>query len=186
VLSAKCSVPSFPRKFTFRPVTFVTYCPETELARLARVTIGRKLLVLLCVAGLSLAAQAKQLALVSDTTNTTVNITSADLIKIFTAHNKNWPDGRSIKIVMRDPSSGDMQLVLRKLLNMTPEQAHAFIQAHRDAIVIADTDDAVLRFVSSSPGALGVVDLYSLTKNVNVVKIDGKLPVEQGYLLRGN
>jgi ABC-type phosphate transport system substrate-binding protein len=150
------------------------------------VTIRNKLLVLFFAAALSLTAQAKQLALVSDTANTTSNISAAELIKIFTAHSKAWPDGKSIKIVMRDPASADMQLVLRKLLNMTPEQARAFVQTHREAIVIADTDDAVLRFVSSSSGALGVIDLYSLTKNVNVVKIDGKLPVEQGYLLRGN
>ncbi len=142
--------------------------------------------MLVCVAGLSLAAQAKQLALVADTKNTTSNISAADLVKIFNVHNRTWPDGKAIKIVMRDPSSADMQLVLRKLLNMTPDQAHTFIQAHRDAIVIADSDDAVLRFVASSPGALGIVDLYSLTKDVNVVKIEGKLPVEQGYLLRGN
>jgi ABC-type phosphate transport system substrate-binding protein len=133
-----------------------------------------------------MAAQASQLAIVADRANTTTNLAGADLIKIFNGHNKSWPDGKAIKIVMRDPTSTEMQLVLRKLLNMTPEQAHTFIQAHRDAIVIADSDDAVLRFVSGSPGALGVVDLYSLTKNVNVVKIDGKLPVEQGYLLRGN
>lgn len=148
--------------------------------------IRRKLLVLACVAGLSLAAHAKQLALVADTKNTTSNISAADLVKIFNVHNRTWPDGKAIKIVMRDPSSADMQLVLRKLFNMTPDQAHAFIQAHRDAIVIADSDDAVLRFVASSPGSLGIVDLYSLTKDVNVVKIEGKLPVEQGYLLRGN
>jgi ABC-type phosphate transport system substrate-binding protein len=150
------------------------------------VTIRRKLLALVCVAGLSLAAQAKQLAIISDTNNTTSNISASDLIKIFTGHNKSWPDGKAVKIVMRDPASGDMQLVLRKLFNMTTDQARVFIQAHRDAIVIAESDDAVLRFVSSSHGALGVVDLYSLTKDVNVVKIDGKLPVEQGYLLRGN
>jgi hypothetical protein len=40
--------------------------------------------------------------------------------------------------------------------------------------------------VSSNRGAIGVIDLYSLTKDVNVLKIDSKLPVEQGYLLRGN
>jgi ABC-type phosphate transport system substrate-binding protein len=144
------------------------------------------LLLVLCVAGLSFAAQAKQLALVSDTANSTANVSAVDLVKIFTAHNRVWPDGKTIKIVMRDPSSADMQLVLRKLLNMTSEQAHTFVQTHREAIVIANSDDAVLRFVSTTPGALGVVDLYSLTKNVHVMKIDGKLPVEQGYLLRGN
>jgi hypothetical protein len=52
--------------------------------------------------------------------------------------------------------------------------------------VLADSDDAVLHFVSSNRGAIGIVDLYSLTKDVKVIKIDGKLPVEQGYLLRGN
>ncbi len=138
------------------------------------------------VATLSCAVQAKQLAIVADKANSTSNLTAAELVRIFTAHSRNWPDGKSITIVMRDPSIADMQLVLRKLMNMTPEQAHAFVLAHRDAIMVADSDDAVLRFVSTSPGAIGVVDLYSLTQDVHVVKIDGKLPVEQGYLLRGN
>jgi len=87
---------------------------------------------------------------------------------------------------MRDPGAPDMQLVLHRVLNMTSEQARTFVQAHKGAIMVADSDDAVLRFVSSNPGAIGIVDLYSLTKDVNVLKIDGKLPVEQGYLLRGN
>ncbi|MGO9123727.1 MAG: substrate-binding domain-containing protein [Terriglobales bacterium] len=130
--------------------------------------------------------QAKQLAIVTDTANPTTNLAAADLMKIFNAHTRNWPDGKPIKIVLRDPSSADMQLVLRKLFGMSQEQAHAFIQAHKSAITIADSDDAVIHFVSSTRGAVGVVDLYSLTKDVNVVKIDGKLPVEQGYLLRGN
>jgi ABC-type phosphate transport system substrate-binding protein len=132
------------------------------------------------------AVQAKQFAIVADKANSTPNLTAAELVKIFNARTRSWPDGKPITVVMRDPSSADMQLVLRKLLNMTPEQAHAFVLAHRDAIMVADSDDAVLRFVSTSPGAIGVVDLYSLTQDVNVLKIDGKLPVEQGYLLRGN
>jgi len=144
------------------------------------------LVLLVLVASLPCAVQAKQLAIVADKANSTSNLTAAELMRIFTAHSRNWPDGKSITIVMRDPSSADMQLVLRKLMNMTPEQAHAFVLAHRDAIMVADSDDAVLRFVSTSPGAIGVVDLYSLTQDVHVVKIDGKLPVEQGYLLRGN
>ena len=130
--------------------------------------------------------QAKQLALVTDTANTTSNLTTSDLVKIFNARTRTWPDGPSITIVLRDPSSADMQLVLRKLFGMSQEQARAFIQAHKGVITIADSDDAVIHMVSSTRGAVGVVDLYSLTKDVNVVKIDGKLPVEQGYLLRGN
>jgi ABC-type phosphate transport system substrate-binding protein len=146
----------------------------------------RTVLFLLCISVQPCLLHGKQLAVVTDTTNPTTSLTATELIKIVNGHTHNWADGRPITIVLRDPSSSGMQLVLRKLLNMTPEQAHAFIQAHKPEIVIADSDDAVLRFVSNNRGALGIIDLYSLTKGVNVLKIDGKLPVEQGYLLRGN
>jgi len=144
------------------------------------------LIVLVCVVTFSCLAQAKQLAVVADTGNPTANLTTADLVKIFNAHTRTWPDGKPITIVLRDPSSPDMQLVVRKLFNMSSDQVRAFAHAHPGLIVIADSDEDVLRFVSSTRGAVGVVDLYSLTKGVNVLKIDGKLPVEQGYLLRGN
>ena len=129
---------------------------------------------------------AKQLAIVTDPANSTTNLSSADLLKVFNLHTRAWADGKPVIVVVRDPSSSDMQLLLRKVLNMNPEQAKAFIQAHKGSIVVADSDQSVIRFVSSNRGAIGVIDLYSLTKDVNVMKVDNKLPVEQGYLLRGN
>ncbi|MGD0514428.1 MAG: substrate-binding domain-containing protein, partial [Terriglobales bacterium] len=94
---------------------------------------GRRVFVLLMwVAIVPCAAQAKQFAIVADKANSVSNLTASELVKIFTAHKQNWPDGKAITIVMRDPSSADMQLVLRKLMNMTAEQAHAFVLAHRD------------------------------------------------------
>ncbi len=145
-----------------------------------------RLLALIWLIAIPCIVQARQLAVVTDTANPATNLTASDLTKIFNAHTRTWPDGRPITIVLRDPSSADMQLVLRKLFGMSQEQAHDFIQTHKGTIIVADSDDAVIRFVSSTRGAVGVVDLYSLTKDVNVLKIDGKLPVEQGYLLRGN
>jgi ABC-type phosphate transport system substrate-binding protein len=146
----------------------------------------RLFLILVWVAGMSWAVQAKQLAVIADTANPTTNITTAELVKILNARSQSWPDGRAIKLILRDPSCADMQLVVHRLLAMTAEQAHAFIQAHRGAIIVADSDDAVVKVVSTTRGAIGIVDLYSLTKDVKVLKIDGKLPVEQGYVLRGN
>lgn len=144
----------------------------------------RTVLLLVCVVAGSCFVQAKQLALIADSSNTTTDLSTAALTKIFNAKTRNWPDGKPITVVLRDPSSSDMQLVLHKLFGMTTEQAHAFIQAHKESIIIAESDEAVLRYVSTNRGAIGVVDLYSLRTGVNVLKIDGKLPVEQGYLLR--
>ena len=129
---------------------------------------------------------AKQLAVVTDTENATSNLSAAELTSLFTAHTHAWSNGKPVILVVRDPSSTDMDMVLRSVFKMTAAQAKAFIQAHKPTVVVADSDDAVLHFVSSNPGAIGIVDLYSLTKDVKVIKIDGKLPVEQGYLLRGN
>lgn len=142
-------------------------------------------LVIACTLAFSSLVEAKQLAVVTDSENPTVNVSAADLEKIFNLRTRNWADGKAVIVVMRDPSSTEMQLVLRKLLNMTAEQAASFVQTHKGSVVVADSDEAVIRFVSSNRGAIGVVDLYSLTKDVRVVKVDGKLPVEQGYLLRG-
>jgi ABC-type phosphate transport system substrate-binding protein len=139
-----------------------------------------------CICVLSCAAHAKQLAIIADPSNATSDLTASELEKILSARVQNWPDGKPITVVMHDPSSADMQLVLRKILNMTADQAEALVHAHSKAIVVADSDQAVIRFVSSTRGAIGIIDLYSLTKDVKVLKIDGKLPVEQGYILRGN
>ena len=146
----------------------------------------RHLLAFVLVGLLSCLAQARQLAIVAEKSNATTNLSSADLAKLFLAKTHSWPDGKPVVIVLRDPSLADMNLVVRKLLNMTPAEAHSFVEAHRGAIVVAESDEAVIRFVSGTRGAIGVVDLFSLTKDVNVIKVDGKLPVEQGYLLRGD
>ena len=44
------------------------------------------------------------------------------------------------------------------------------------------TDAAVIEAVSSTPGAIGMVEEHSITDRVNVIKVDGKLPLEAGYL----
>jgi ABC-type phosphate transport system substrate-binding protein len=144
------------------------------------------LLAFVLVGLLSCLVEAKQLAIVAEKSNATTNLSRAELVRIFLAKTHNWPDGKPVVVVVRDLSSADMQLVVRKVFNMTPAEAGVFVNAHRGMIVVADSDEAVIRFVSSTRGAIGVVDLFSLTKDVNVLKVDGKLPVEQGYLLRGD
>ena len=62
-----------------------------------------RLLALAWLVSVPCIVQAKQLAIVTDTANTTTNLTASDLAKMFNAHTRSWPDGRSITIVLRDP-----------------------------------------------------------------------------------
>jgi hypothetical protein len=40
----------------------------------------------------------------------------------------------------------------------------------------------VLKAVQSEPGAIGFIEAHSIDNTVNVVHVDGKLPMELGYL----
>jgi hypothetical protein len=44
----------------------------------------------------------------------------------------------------------------------------------------------LLRTVDSTPGAIGIVDVYAINSSVKVLRIDGKLPFDVGYALKGN
>ena len=146
----------------------------------------RRLLPLVLVGVLSCLVEAKQLAIVAEKSNPTTNLSQAELVRIFLAKTRSWPGGTPLVLVVRNPSLADMQLVVRRIFNMTPEEAHAFVQAHHEAIMVAESDEAVIKYVSETRGAIGVVDLFSITKDIKVIKIDGKLPVEPGYCLRGD
>jgi hypothetical protein len=47
---------------------------------------------------------------------------------------------------------------------------------------MADSDADVLKIVQSNAGAVGFVDARSVDNTINVVRVDGKLPMESGYL----
>ena len=58
----------------------------------------------------------------------------------------------------------------------------AHIAAHKDSIHIVSNDDDLLKEVEANAGAIAFVDVRSINDHVKVVKIDGKLPLEAGYL----
>jgi ABC-type phosphate transport system substrate-binding protein len=144
------------------------------------------LLAVFVVGPLMYFAQAKQMAVVTEKSNAMTNVSAAELSKLFLAKTRTWPDGKPVVVVVRDLTSPDMQLVLRRVFNMTPAEARSFVNSHHEGLIVADSDEAVIKYVSGTRGAIGIVDLFSLTKDVNVVKVDGKLPVEQGYFLKGD
>ena|SRR6202165_817999 len=143
------------------------------------------LFLLLVLAGGAF-CEAKQVAVIVDKANTTADLTLADLVKILKGENHKWPDGKNVVVVLRDLSSPEMQIAMQKLYKMQPDELKALIAAHKGTIVVAGTDEELLNMVATTPGALGLVDVYSITNRVTVLKVDGKLPLQQGYILKGN
>jgi hypothetical protein len=44
----------------------------------------------------------------------------------------------------------------------------------------------LLRTVEATPGAVGILDVYAINSAVKVLRLDGKLPFDVGYALKGN
>ena len=120
-------------------------------------------------------------AVVVNKGNAAANVTSAQLAKIVRGEIKKWPDGKNIVVVLHKDSAGEAE-TLERLNRMSAVDWKAFLAAHSDAIVFVDTDAEVLRIVQDEPAAIGMIDVHSIDGSINVVKVDGKLPMEAGYL----
>jgi hypothetical protein len=146
--------------------------------------------LLLC--GMALAASSaisaiKNLALVVAADSKLPDVTLAELTKLCKGTQKAWPDGRSFTLVLKDPSNPEMHVAVQKLFGVSGTDAKAAIakiNESRPLIKIVPSDEDVFRAVASVPGAVGIVDVYSINSSVKVLHIDGKLPFDIGYALK--
>jgi phosphate transport system substrate-binding protein len=124
---------------------------------------------------------AHHMAVVVNKANSVQNVTSAHLAGIVKGEVKKWPDGRNVALVLHGASAGEM-VTLERLNKMTDVEMKALLSSHKDSIRRVGTDADVIDAVASTPGAIGFVEERSITDRVDVVKVDGKLPMEAGYL----
>jgi phosphate transport system substrate-binding protein len=124
---------------------------------------------------------AHHMAVVVNKDNSVQNVTSAHLAKILRGEVKKWPDGRNVVLVLHNSSAGEMT-TLQHLSKMSEADVKALLAAHNDAIQTVASDADVIDAVASTSGAIGFVEEHSITDRVGVIRVDGKLPMESGYL----
>jgi ABC-type phosphate transport system substrate-binding protein len=124
---------------------------------------------------------AHHIAVVVNKDNAVQNVTSAHLAKIFKGEVKKWADGRNVVLVLHN-SFRDEMVTLERLTKMTEAEVKALLASHEDSIRTVGSDADVIDAVASTPGAIGFVEERSITDRVGVVRVDGKLPMESGYL----
>ena len=113
----------------------------------------------------------------------------ADLAKLCKGTQKQWPDGKPFTLVIHDPDSADMRYAIEKLFGVEGPDVKpllAKLNETRKVVVIVDSDEELFRAVGAIPGAVALVDVYSINSGVKVLRVDGKLPFDAGYALKGN
>ena len=113
----------------------------------------------------------------------------AELTKLCKGLQKAWPDGKPFTLVMKDPESPEMRTVVQKLFGAVSGDVKSIIAKLNEArmvIKIVESDEELLRMVGTTPGAVGILDVYSINSSVKVLRVDGKLPFDLGYVFKGN
>jgi len=123
---------------------------------------------------------AHHMAVVVDKDNNVGNVTAVHLARILRSEVKRWPDGKAVILVLHKESAGETE-TLERLAKINAAELKTLMAGHKE-IVLVDSDADVLKIVQSTPGAIGFVELHSVDNTINVVRVDGKLPMESGYL----
>ena len=128
-----------------------------------------------------LSSFAHHMAVVVNKDNSVGEVGAAHLAKMFRLEVRKWHDGTDVVLVLHQESIGEAE-TLERLNKMSANELKAFIAAHQGSITLVASDEDVLKVVETVPGAMGLVDVRSINDQIHVVRVDGKLPMEAGYL----
>jgi hypothetical protein len=151
-----------------------------------------QIMALLCAASMiagNSAAAIKNMAVVISAGSKLSDVPLADLVKLCKGTQKSWADGKNFLLVVKNPEAPEMHVVAQKLFvdaGGDIKAAIAKMNESRVTIKIAGSDEELLRIVEATPGAVGIIDVYSINSSVKVLRVDGKLPFDAGYTFKGN
>lgn len=136
------------------------------------------------------ATQATAVAIVVHPETEVDNLTFQELRAIFRGERQFWDDGRRVTLLMRAPVAAERRLVLDKIYGMNEAEFREYwIGKMFRAEVAAGpklvySADMARDLVTVIPGAITFVPVNEVSSETKVVRIDGKLPNEDGYPLR--
>ena len=118
------------------------------------------------------------------------NLSLQELRNIFMANQQFWSDRTRIILMVRAPQSDERDFVLNRIYQMDESQfRHYWIgkmfraEVPRGPKIVFSTDMAV-DLVAAIPGSISFIRATDVTEDVKLVRVDGKLPSEEGYPLK--
>jgi ABC-type phosphate transport system substrate-binding protein len=130
------------------------------------------------------------LAIVVHKESSIENLSLQELRKIFLAEQQFWPDRSRIILLVRAPKSEERDFVLNTIYQMDEQQFRKYwiakmfrAEVPRGPKIVFSTD-MTRELVVAIPGSISFVDAKEATDDVRVLRIEGKLPSDDGYPLK--
>src|SRR5438128_12690819 len=110
----------------------------------------------------------KNMAVVISAGSKLSDVSLADLVKMCKGTQKTWPDGKNFILVLKNPEAPEMREAMQKLFGDASgdlKAAIAKLNESRLTVRIVGSDEELLRTVEATPGAVGIVDFYSINRS---------------------
>lgn len=151
---------------------------------------NRALIACLLLAAVTSTIYATDLAVIVHPNNPVRAMTLAEFGRILRGKSTTWPTGRTVTIVLRGLDVPVMKFLVEKAMGVGVAEAKTILtdpaRKTTSPVVFADTDADVIKIVAANSSAIGIIDVYSITGGVKVIKIDDKQPFDPGYVLKGH
>jgi len=135
-------------------------------------------------------SRAGDLAIVVHADVPVAEVSLSEARNLLLAERQFWTPDLRVTILMGAPGSRERSVVVRTICRMTEAQfrqywiSKVFRAETPSAPKIVYTTESATDLVSRIPGAIAIVDAQFVPKGMKVLKIDGRLPGEEGYELR--
>ena len=142
-------------------------------------------LVLVCLA----APAAADIAVIVHSDVTVDDLSFGDLRKIMLGDRQFWSSGQKITLIVAEPVDTGRSVLLERVYNMSEQQfrqfwiARVFRGEATEGPKVVISSEGVMEMVSGLAGSIAFVDFDDVPSGVKALKIDGKLPGEEGYPL---
>jgi len=142
-------------------------------------------LVLFACFSLLLAAPGEPIAIIVNKDNGTENLQVGKLKRIYNGKFERWEDGQRFVVINRPIQSTIRSSFYKLIFNSKPSRK--FFRPGSPIPfrpMVIKSGVATRKFVARIPNAIGYIYLREVDEMVKVLKIDGKLPREEGYRLK--
>ena len=130
------------------------------------------------------------LAIVVPQNSPVEGLSMTELRNVFLANQQFWPDRSRITLLVRAPQSDERDYVLDTIYQMDEAQFRQYwiakmfrAEVPRGPKIVFSTD-MTLDLVVAIPGSISFMRADQVTDAVKVIRVDGKLPGEEGYPLK--
>ena len=118
------------------------------------------------------------------------NLSMIELRNIFLANQQFWPNRSRIILLVRAPQSDERDFVLNSIYQMDEAQFRQYwiakmfrAEVPRGPKIVFSTD-MTHDLVVAIPGSISFMRADAVTNDVKVVRVEGKLPSDDGYPLK--